>query len=302
MRVLKFFLIIFSIVGLVLCCGCTSEGVSKPVESDGEVKTPTTSVGTPTTTTTTSQETQTQTITTTTKEETKAENENSQAEGLPAWAKQYLPPDAKNYTYYVWKVIKVEDDGITCKAEFIGSNDKNIDKRPGMVYTEQLLIYTRSPDKRDFNDFLKCNGVDLFKVLTNDTLKQKYEEKYKEYLKICNESLAWERKELEGKELVVLMCWLDCDKVKNISNYPNPGVYGAIYIIYDNGKDYEYEVLKRGYGFGNEEYLKQLYQNALTNNYTETANYFKKSIDAQEYAKEHKLGVWSIDLSDLKTK
>jgi hypothetical protein len=239
----------------------------------------------------------------------KSEKENSQdsqvgenvGAKLPPWAGKYLPPDAKNYTYDIWKIIKVEDDGLTCKAEFIGSNVKNRDYHPRMTYTKQLLIYGMSPSKKTFNEFLRINGVDLYKVLTNDTLKQKYEEKYMEYLKVCNESLKWERSELEGKELVMLMCWLDSDKVENISNYPYPGVYWAIYVIYDDGKDFEYEVLKRGYSAHNEEYMKGFYQSAVANNYTETANYLKKYLDAQEYAKEHKLGVWSIDLSDLKT-
>jgi hypothetical protein len=296
MRVWKLILLGLSILGVVLCCGCVSEnsGTGKQVEVQGQV-------------TTTSGGGQTSNVATTNEkvEGEKQTSQNSQVEGkLPPWAEKYLPRANRNYSYSIWKILQIENNGVKCKAEFLrGCGFGYNSYHPNHVYEIDLVPSYASltyPIKDTFNAFLKANGVNLFNVLTNDTLKQKYEEKYQEYLKIANESLKWENHELDGKELVILTCWLDSNKVENISNYPYPGVFLAWYVIYDNGKDLTYEALKRGYAFCNEKYLKGFYQSAVANNYTETANYLKKYLDAQEYAKEHKLGVWSIDLSDLK--
>jgi endonuclease YncB( thermonuclease family) len=291
MKVWKLLLIGISILGVILSCGCMEGGSSsKQVEVQGHVTTTTSGGQTPTLKPTTNEKV----------EGEKQTSQNSQVGGkLPLWAEKYLPPDAKNYTYNIWRIIKVENDGITCKAEFIESNIKNGDYHPEITYTVKFPFFGDAviitPTKDGYNAFLKNMGVNLYKVLTNDTLKQKYEEKYKEYLKIANDSLKWERSELEGKELVFIYCPLDVGKY-----YGMPAYWGW-YIISNDGKDLKYEALKRGYTIINEKNMKGIYQNAIANNYTETANYLKKYLDAQEYAKEHKLGVWSIDLSDLKT-
>jgi len=233
----------------------------------------------------------------------KSEKENSQdsqvgenvGAKLPPWAGKYLPNDDRGYNYTIFKVNTLKSH-IVFQGELIYSNYPNMGAFKAENGDYKVLFWDDAtpllPSQKMFNTFLKVSGINVFKVLSNETLKKKYEEKYQKYLEISNQALAWEKKHLEGKTYVVIFYPLDVGKY---GGYPADT---AVIQLCD-GEDIAYQLLASGYGFVGPISLSN-YEVSKLYNFTETRQYYEHYLKAEEYAKEHKLGVWSIDLSDLK--
>ncbi|EHP89660.1 thermonuclease family protein [Methanotorris formicicus] len=236
------------------------------------------------------------------------DNSSLKSNEIPFWAKEYLPK-YHGYNYSIWKVLDVKSPQ-TYQVEPIGGNDEFYEKgKEYMNLKEKAKECGKDmpPYRLDvfigiiplynttdaFAYFLRCNDINTYEIFLNESKKSKFYKLYNEsYLKIADVAYEWERDELIGRKLVYIRYWMD---FKSCSNESEPITLASL-CIYDGGKDLTYELLKRGYAYLRPEVLEICNETQ----YPETHEYLKKYVEAQEYAKEHKLGVWSIDLSELK--
>jgi hypothetical protein len=292
MKLWKLILLGLSIL-CILCSGCMSGSSSSGTGSTAMKAEPTPTTGT---TSPSGSNVGVQEVTS----QTPSVDENSHVGEnvggkLPPWAEKYLPNDNRGYNYTIFKINTLKSH-IVFQGDLIYSNYPNMGAFKAENGEYKVLFWDDAtpllPSQKMFNTFLKVNGIDVFKVLSNETLKKKYEEKYQQYLEISNQALAWEKNHLEGKTYVVIFYPLDVGKY---GGYPADT---AIIQLCD-GEDIAYQLLANGYGFVGPMSLSN-YEASKLYNFTETRQYYEHYLKAEEYAKEHKLGVWSIDLSDLK--
>ena len=142
------------------------------------------------------------------------------------------------------------------------------------VIDDTIALFCKpiTADKVSFHRFCLANGINDSYNLT------KYEKQYKEYLKTVEEFKKWFAENVRGK--LVVKVWYADKK-------------GHMEVLYDNGRNLDEDIVKNGYAFFTEEEYQKLLN--YTKQHGLDDSNIKRLWEAQQYAKEHKLGVWAIE-------
>lgn len=261
MNLAKLLLTLLTITSLISMCGCIGGDNTTPSTTNTITHSTNTNEGAPPTHTTQASATSSQ-------------SDNPYYKAPPAWAVKYIPKEDKTEIHWcVTKINKIDWD-MGLPMVMIGTpvawSDYEAYSRygSGIVPEGTTMIGNNT---MIVANFLRGNNISWYKLPDED--KQWI---LNECIKVSKECYNWEVENIKGKEVLY-----------GTSNYG----------ITEDGKDIYIELIKNGYIYIPSILIKSYYDENGGIYYHNKD--LKEKIDAQNYAKEHKLGVWSIDLSRL---